>query len=251
MSIVPFCTFHLIKQGGGDLSSDHSYFKLDVLIRNLYAKTLQSDEGFHFFYEPSLIIRVSSHSVSVKIEKYLNAKNFDYFKYAYPIPDDQQHCYGEAQGQIVMQHLPLFTSIFHTHSVAALMLDPVDHDLYTRTILIHLIELTKLSKVKKSELLEDLASWKLSSDEVKIRDWQRENTDHEIVISEQNKQLLTTILEINKIAHACMTLDNFILYTERVIHTLFNPAGFSRNEEGLFLLKMADIYKEKKSCVII
>lgn len=95
------------------------YSKMQELVKELYHAALKDDPKWHFFYEPEIIVRISSKEVLQKVEELLTKKGAKFDVYPYPIPDKQkQKQYGETEGGIVLAYFDLFVSIFHTHAVA-------------------------------------------------------------------------------------------------------------------------------------
>ncbi len=132
--------------------------KLYALAKELYDHTLKDDPNFHFFFEPALIIRITSKDCLTKAKSFLQARSIEFEEYDYPHPNPPEGRFGEERGGIVAKNLELFLSIFHANSVAALTMSEEEYP----------------------------------------------------------KE-----------------------YLERLVHTAFNPRGYSREQEGCWLLQLA------------
>jgi hypothetical protein len=49
-----------------------------TLVRELYDHTLKDDPQFHFFFEPALIIRITTEDSLTKVKEFLQAKNIEF-----------------------------------------------------------------------------------------------------------------------------------------------------------------------------
>ena len=102
--------------------------KLKSLIKELYDHALKDDPGFHFFFEPEIIIRITTQDSLTKVKKYLQDKSINFEEYDYPFPPEGK--FGEERGGIVANNLDLFLAIFHANSVAAITMSEEDHFKY-------------------------------------------------------------------------------------------------------------------------
>lgn len=135
------------------------------LMKDLYKKFLKEDGLFHFFYEPEIIIRISTESVLTPVSRYLDEQNIDYEIYDYPTPKQNLtiDCYGEEPGGIVINNLDLFLPIFHAHAVAAITLNDDDHFHYMERVTHTMWNPRGYTRQEEGEHLALLASWKLDT----------------------------------------------------------------------------------------
>lgn len=228
----------------------------EALIKELYNKALKQDESFHFFYEPALIIRLSSVQVKEKIAKWLKKRNYTFVIYDYPTPakEPNQYRYGEAPEGIVLKYLNLFLSIFHAHSIAALEMTCEEHDFYKQQVIEDLLDRGNYSPSERFERLRFLGISKLENQSIKLVDLKnRANFKPHFTLAQK---LLKTLSNTHAVALQRLKRSEFFLedeyfhYTERVIHSLFNQANYSRHEEGTYLFNLADLEKEERFCII-
>lgn len=133
---------------------------LKKLINELYKYTLINDPEFHFFYEPELIIRISSESCLTKVKAFLNQRNIPFEEYDYPFPGAKGK-FGEEEGGIVATNLDLFLPVFHAHSVAAITMDDDAHKEYLERVLHTAFNPRFLSRKYEGKILKELAHRKL------------------------------------------------------------------------------------------
>ena len=109
------------------------------LLKTLYNDILHYDDRFHYFWEPYLIIRVSTNS-ETKITKWLKKRDITYYVYNYPIDEDPalppNIIYHREQPGIVMNNLRMFIKLFHLNSVSGILL-PLDQQQMYRERAIH------------------------------------------------------------------------------------------------------------------
>jgi hypothetical protein len=237
---------------------DYSFEEYDRpdLMYKIFIACLIKDSLFHFFYEPDLIIRVFSTENLEKVELYLSENKYDFTTYDYPQPSKRlkEHCYGEKPNGIVMTYLDLFLPIFHINAISALKISEEEHFDYRKSVINSLIRVGDYSLKESVKHLQKLASFKLggSSTNVSIQtftpDQKNENSKSIGVTNE-----FSTVVQIIKIAKDKMTKDDYFLFMERVIHTMFNMGGCSRNEEGFALLESATKIQNqiKSQCIIL
>lgn len=133
---------------------------LKKLINELYEYTLKNDTAFHFFYEPELIIRISSESCLTKVKAFLSQRNIPFEEYDYPFPGAKGK-FGEEEGGIVATNLDLFLPVFHAHSVAAITMDDDAHKEYLERVLHTAFNSRFLSREYEGKILMELAHRKL------------------------------------------------------------------------------------------
>jgi len=184
------------------------------------------------------------------------------------------YCFGEKAEGLVLRHYSEFLQIFNCHSIVALKLgenqqQQQQHYLYS--IVMKLLEqqrkyITALHEKFQQDpvmTLEMLSSFKLSSkltrqeqddkieqyskdirnyceQQQKQRDKQKDMIDALInrcsmVIETFAQQYAVQSKPINKLE----MFSEYFLFMERVIHTMFNMAGYSRDEEALYLMALA------------
>jgi len=139
------------------------------LLVELYKTCLKDDEKFHFFYEPDIIIRLSSALVIEKVKELLSSKGIKFTTYDYPTPfserlvvgsDKNIYCYGEEKGGIVMKNFDLFITIFHAHSTAALSMSDSEHFEYMERVIHTMFNPRAYSRLEEGEHLAKLAIYK-------------------------------------------------------------------------------------------
>jgi len=158
------------------------------LIQELYQAVLVNDPLFHFFYEPELIIRISSSDVLQALSAYLTKRGIKHAVYSYPTPapvSDKAACerelaevkrlgvgfgdpqvrqrYGEEPGGIVIRNLGLFLPVFHTHAVAALTLSSRDHHQYLERCIHTAFNMAHVSRTDEGQQLAKMAAYKLGA----------------------------------------------------------------------------------------
>lgn len=144
------------------LFSQKKTFEPKDLIKELYSNFLKDDPLFHFFFEPDLIIRISSNEVLEKIKASLKQKHIEFLVYAYPVPapNADRYCYGENEGGPVMENLDLYLTIFHAHAIAALTLSPDRHEIYMERVNHTMCNMAGYSRHAEAEKLVELAELK-------------------------------------------------------------------------------------------
>jgi len=139
--------------------------KSQDLIKDLYDKFLKDDPKFHFFFEPELIIRISSTDCLCKVKSYLNQNDIEFVEYDYPFPLDGK--YGETENGIVARNFDLFVTIFHTNAISALTMDEEDFFDYIERVIHTAFNPRFMSHEQEGASLLRLAELKLGSDELK------------------------------------------------------------------------------------
>ena len=138
------------------------------LIKDLYENVLKKDNNFHYFYEPDLIIRISSTECVDQVKNILINKKIKYIEYDYPLPKNTYinignkllYCYGEQDNKIVLNNLDLFTTIFHAHSIAAITLNKEDHFEYMERTIHTRFNPKGYTRQEECDVLVELASYK-------------------------------------------------------------------------------------------
>lgn len=212
------------------------------LIRQIFKEFLINDPFSHYFIEPPLVIRAQKETIS-KIEIYLE-EEYEFITYDYPTPSEtlEERCYKENPDGIVMKYFDLFLKIFHAHSVAALRFTSSQHSYYRIIVVEILLSSGKYSLEKAGKDLEELAKYKLGNSCTSTQKFSKEDEDESVLLSDE----FSTIATLSKKAEKKMSPDDYFLFMERVIHTMYNMAGFSRIEEGQYLLQLAK-KKQKES----
>ena len=77
--------------------------KLKDLIKELYQHTLKDDPNFHFFFEPELIIRITTTECLTKVKELLQNRSIEFEEYEYPFPPEGK--FGEGKDSIVARNL--------------------------------------------------------------------------------------------------------------------------------------------------
>lgn len=211
------------------------------LLKALYASCLQEDPAFHFFYEPDLIIRISSQKTQEKVAKFLEDRGVDFILYDYPTPIGA-HRYGEKPDGIVIRNLDHFLPLFHQHAVAALTYTAEQHALYRSRVVSILLQTGEYSLKEEVKILQTLALYKLGEP---------------FVNSNRIEMLVDTEIDSEAVKKICllvknkMSKDDYFLFMERAIHTMYNMGGCSRRQEGEDLGHLAELKRKQVSCTII
>jgi len=132
--------------------------KLKELLCDLYEHTLKDDHLFHFFFEPELIIRISSKQCLQKIKEFLVEQKIEFSEYEYPFT---KKGFSEAQDGIVAQHLDLFLSVFHAHAVAAIIMNDDEYLNYLERVIHTALNTGFYSRQEEGKILLKLADLKL------------------------------------------------------------------------------------------
>ena len=84
--------------------------KLCALAKELYDHTLKDDPNFHFFFEPALIIRITTKDSLTKVKNFFQSKKIKFEEYNYPFPPEGK--FGEESGGFVAITLLSFYQYF-------------------------------------------------------------------------------------------------------------------------------------------
>jgi hypothetical protein len=137
--------------------------KLDPtkIIQELYSKFLKDDPLFHYFFEPDLIVRISSNQVLEKIKNHLDKEQIAFIIYDYPVPVQRtdRYCYGESPGP-VLERLDVYLPLFHLHALAALTMSPDHHFAYMERSTHTMCNMAGQSRQQEAENLVLLAERK-------------------------------------------------------------------------------------------
>eukprot|EP01083_Nonionella_stella_P048219 129071_1 len=159
----PMKTVHI--KGVVTENNETDFARLKTILKDLYSSVLNKDDLFHFFFEPELIIRVSLCNVSV-VEMYLNKNGIKHIVYPYPIPDDVWSQFGEHNNAIVLDHLNLFLTVFHAHSVAAIIMNDKEHFDYLERMIHTAFNPRLISRQKEGLQLLKYSQFKLGNSEL-------------------------------------------------------------------------------------
>jgi len=151
-----------------DEENNESFAKMKELLKMLYDHVLKDDPKFHFFYEPEIIIRFSSHECLERAKSYLTQKGIGTKIYDYPLPDKKrgEKVFGEEPDGIVMQHFELFLTIFHAHSVAAIIMEDQEHFRYMERVIHTMWNPRLYTREQEGKSLAKLAVFKCGFDGV-------------------------------------------------------------------------------------
>jgi hypothetical protein len=238
------CSFKLEKWKG-PMQTLHVQGSYDSrqLIKDIYqAGCLKADHKFHDFIEPVLIIRTSAADVTEKVKRCLLTKYDNFFLYDYPTPQGNGDAFGEDPKGIVIQHLDLFIKIFHSHAKPVLSSqDGKAHAVFRKRGVEVLIEKGNYTLCTQVELLKLLASYKL---EKKVEDSHTTQSGEEELLEDHAvvKDLAETVNHVQ----TRLSFEDYILFSERVIHTLYNMSGCTRQEEGEELWRLAKKIEAQK-----
>lgn len=136
--------------------------KLKNLINELYDYTLKDDPKFHFFFEPEIIIRITTEVSLTKVKNYLQSKSINFEEYDYPFPPEGK--FGEEKGGIVANNLDLFLAVFHSNSLAALSMSEEDHFKYIERLVHTAFNLKFYPHEQEGKWLTNLAVLKLGKE---------------------------------------------------------------------------------------
>lgn len=117
----------------GNLIRTKDVAMLKSLVKELYEHALKDDPSFHFFFEPEIIVRISSEECLKKVKTFLEDRRIEFEEYDYPFPPPGK--FGEGRDGIVARNLDLFLTVFHAHSVAAITMDEDDHFQYLERVI--------------------------------------------------------------------------------------------------------------------
>ena len=136
---------------------------LKALAKELYDYTLKDDPNFHFFFEPALIIRITSKDCLTKAKSLLQAKRIEFEEYDYPHPSPPKGIFGDRYGEdgIVADNPELFLLVFHANSVAALTMSEEDHFNYLERLVHTAFNPRDLPRAQEGCWLLQLAALKL------------------------------------------------------------------------------------------
>lgn len=254
--IPPMLSIH-IKAFASD--SDYNQIMKRELVVVLYHLFLKEDSWFHFFYEPELVVRVSTVKNLDAIQGYLREKNIECVVYDYPYPSLSEHrAFGENPEGTVSRYLNMFLKIYHMQAKAALDLSPEAYLVYIHRVVEEVLS-TSLQAANcsalKGQYLDALAAYKLKREV----SFSTEPVDESLHLSFQalqegefsimDDQALNDFVRImsglSKVARTLMVPGTDELsyetfsYLERVIHIMFNMGGYSREEEGEYLVSLA------------
>ena len=133
--------------------------KLKQLVKELYDYSLKVDPKFHFFFEPEIIIRITSDDCLDMVKGFLSSKNINFEEYDYPFPPEGK--FGEERDGIVARNLELFLTIFHANSVAAITMNEEDHFKYLERLIHTACNPKFYSHEQEGRLIANLAGLKL------------------------------------------------------------------------------------------
>ncbi|KKQ85187.1 MAG: hypothetical protein UT08_C0009G0021 [Candidatus Woesebacteria bacterium GW2011_GWB1_38_8] len=143
---------------------NHDIDRMRALIKELYGLILKDDPKFHFFFEPELIIRITTTECLAKVKQFLQSRSIEFEEYEYPFPPEGK--FGEGRDSIVARNLELFLTIFHANSVAAITMNEEEHFQYIER-LVHTAFNPKFSShEQEGTWLANLAALKLGKDGV-------------------------------------------------------------------------------------
>jgi len=134
------------------------------LLSELYQHTLKDDPKFHFFYEPEIIIRFSSKECLEKAQELLQTKKIGFKVYEYPFPQGSK-TYGESEA-VVVNNFELFLTIFHAHSIAAILMNDEDHFGYMERVIHTMFNPRGITRSDEGKHLIRLALYKCSKSDV-------------------------------------------------------------------------------------
>lgn len=241
MNISSFQTVHIIP--------GQNVHRQDLL-KTLFSSYLQEDPLFHFFYEPDLIIRISSQQTQEKVAKFLEDSGVDFVFYDYPTPVriSGAHYYGETPDGIVIKNLNRFLPLFHQHAIAALTYSTDQHALYRSRVISILLKTGEYSLKEEVNILQTLAFYKLE------KPFKMANRLEMVVETKIDDDISESVKEICLLVKNKMSKDDYFLFMERVIHTMYNMGGGSRRKEGDDLGHLAELKKKQSnsnSCTIL
>ena len=133
--------------------------KSKALAKELFDHTLKHDPKFHFFFEPALIIRITTEDSLAKVKIFLQDRNIEFEEYDYP--DAPEGKFGEERGGIVVKNMELFLQVFHANSVAALTMREEDHFHYLERLVHTAFNPRGLTRAQEGFWLLQLAALKL------------------------------------------------------------------------------------------
>lgn len=229
----PFWTLHIPQ-----LNQEKGVF------RDLYNEALCEDPLFHFFFEPECVVRISSEGARGKIERWLEKR-----KFLFSIDDSLKPAPLSAQVQdikVIDTHLNPFLQIFHEHSVAAIQMDSNEHGFYITKVIDELLRQISSSSQEKVEMLEYLAADKKSDFAPGEIPRVMETTPFgqgSLVVQRH----LQTVAKIHQLVLQRIG-KKALFYLGSVVHSMFNPAGYTRNEESIYLQHLAGFYKRSSCC---
>ena len=137
--------------------------KSKALAKDLFDHTLKDDPEFHFFFEPSLIFRITTEDCLMKAREFLRARNVEFEEYDYPYPCPTEGRFGKrfGEGGIVADNLELFLPVFHANSVAALTMSEQEYPEYLERLVHTAFNPKGYSREQEGCLLLQLAALKL------------------------------------------------------------------------------------------
>lgn len=138
--------------------------KLKALVKELYDHTLKDDPGFHFFFEPEIIFRITTEDCLTKTKSFLQNRNIEFEEYDYPFTPEGK--FGEEKSGIVANNLDIFLPILHAHSVAAITMNEDDHLKYLERVIHTAFNPKFYSHEQEGSKLAKLAELKLGADGV-------------------------------------------------------------------------------------
>lgn len=227
-------------------------FDHQELIKELFNNCLKEDKTFHYFYEQTLIIRIFEPETLENVKSYLLKNSYKFFIYDYPTPSNNG--YGETPQGIVMNYFELFREIFHINAISALKMTKKEHLYYSKNMIESLLTIGKYSLKQSSKQLKILASYK---EETSFTNMAKEflsyyQDDGKLDQSTLQSDEFLTLIKTITITKKKMSEDEYFLFMERVIHSMFNMRGCSRNLEGQILLSLAeDKQKQSELCCTI
>lgn len=78
----------------------------------------------HFFYEPDLIMRISTYDKN-RISKFLTARKLKFKVYDYPFPKNKKN-FGEGRDSVVYKYFYYFTQLFQLNSTMGIRIKTKD-----------------------------------------------------------------------------------------------------------------------------
>ena len=244
---IPNLTLHIIENN----------IQQNVL-HDLFAILLENDPQFHFFFEPELIIRISSPKALEALQKRLTLAQYAYRCYSYPTPENnsihEQNC-GEMFGGIVIENLACFSHIFHLHAKAAILFEESTHAYYTSEIIRFICDESRYHATFLSEMFAffsrakaECTAGKIIQEDFKFLPPLDKLTNAEDkLITELKTTIRTGLSQVHEKYHYQASVLTFF---ERIIHTLFNMRGYSRQAESNYLKGVAEFYNIASSVEI-
>ena len=207
-------------------------------------------------------MRIASHEALEKLKKRLDCAQYRYRTYAYPAPDDNAirgQSHGETPGGIVIENLSCFSHIFHLHAKAAILLNESTHAYYTSKVIRLICAESHYDKNQLSEMFAYFAHAKAESgaSPVIYEDFNFLSVPDNF--TEKETQLVTklkTVIEngLLEIREKYQQQSHEFIFFERIIHTLFNMRGYTRQAEANYLKGVAEFYQTPRNaftCTVV